>query len=113
MKITIALLMALGGLFTLTNTLAGDKASCCSDSTAALSPRAAANQTIIASGKEETTLARAALGAGARAKASAAHTAISAGGSTRDVDVLRGRELGVAAKAKASGNTGSATIQIA
>jgi hypothetical protein len=113
MKTTIALLIALGSMVTVTNALAGDKASCCNDTTVALSPRATANQTVVVSGKEDTALTRADLGTGARAKATGAHTANLAAGSARDVDLLRGRELGAAAKAKATGNTGSATIEMA
>jgi hypothetical protein len=112
MKTTIALLFALGTTLAATNAMAGDTASCCADKATALSPRAQANQTVVVSGKADGDFARADLGTGARSKAFGGNTLNSTSG--KDTDAVRGRYgLGVAAKEKATGNTGSADIQIA
>ena len=113
MKTTIALLIALTSTLTATNVRAGDTASCCKNSAAALSPRAQANQTVVVAGKGDTEIARADLGTGARTKAFGGHAAIVAGTAAKDVDLVHDRSLGVAAKAKATGNTGSATLELA
>lgn len=112
MKTTIALLIALGSAFAATNVTAGETASCCKDTRASLSPRAQANQTLTVEGKSDPNFTHADLGTGARAKASGGHTLNIAGTSAKDVDLARDRSLGVAAKAKATGNTGSAAIEI-
>ena len=113
MKTTIALLTALAGFATLTNVKAGDTASCCADKAAALSPRAQANQTVVVSGKADADFVRADLGFGARSKASGGYSGNLATAGAKDVDLTRDRSLGAAAKAKATGTSGSATIQIA
>lgn len=112
MKTTIALLFAFGTTLAASNVTAGDKGSCCADERIALSPRAQANQAIVASGKADADLTRANLGTGARSKAFGGNTLSSAPG--KDTDSVRARYgLGVAAKEKATGNTGSAEIQVA
>ena len=114
MKTTIALLFALGTTLAASTVSAGDKASCCTDQRVALSPRAQANQTFVVTGKTEGDLPRADLGTGARSKALGGNVLASKGASAKDTDFVHGRYgLGVAAKEKARGNTGSADIQIA
>ncbi len=109
MKTNLALFIALGTAFFAANVNAGED-SCCKTA-AALSPRAQANQTMIA-GKGDADLARADLGTGARAKASGGHS-YATGRSGKDINLTSDRALGVAARAKATGNTGSATIELA
>ena len=114
MKTTIALLIVLGTAFTVGNTIAGDTASCCTAKTAALSPRAQANQTVVVAGNTDGDVVRTDLGTGARSKAFGGHTSNFARTSAKDVDLIRGRNnLGVAAREKATGATGSRTFQIA
>ena len=111
---TLYALLTLGAAFTINSAIAGESGSCCSATTAALSPRASASQTYIVAGKTDADFARADLGTGARAKASGGRTANFAGTVAKDVDLVRGsNNLGVAARAKATGNTGTAMIEIA
>ena len=114
MKNTITVLLGVGALLAITNVRAGDTASCCADKSAALSPRAQANQTQVVSGSTENLLAARELGTGALAKASGEHSSRTAA-AQKDPDLVgRHNSLGFAAKAKSSGTTASGSaIQVA
>lgn len=113
MKTTVSILLALGAAFAMTTVTAGETGSCCAAKTAALSPRAQINQTSVVCGTAAGEAARADLGTGARAKAFGGGTANLAGTATKDVGPVPGRDLGVAAKEKASGTIASPVTQIA